>query len=87
MEQVEFVFDDVSGTLVGFRCPEYVKGINVAGYHLLFISEDRGAGGHVLEVRTGDVTVEIDKTAHFFMSLPDDREFYAADLSRESYVE
>lgn len=31
-------------TIAGFRCPSYVKGINVPGFHLYFISEDKTKG-------------------------------------------
>ena len=37
------------GTVVGFRFPDYAEGLEVSGYHLHFISEDRSRGGHLLE--------------------------------------
>ena len=43
--QPEFDMNNVFGTIVGFRCPPYVNGINVPGYHLHFISRDRTQGG------------------------------------------
>lgn len=49
-KQAIFEFENVSGTLVGFRTPDYAKGINVPGYHLHFITENRSAGGHVLSL-------------------------------------
>ena len=49
--QPEFEFHDVSGTLVGFWTPEYAKTLNVPGYHLHFLSEDRRCGGHLLQCR------------------------------------
>ena len=39
------------GTLVGVRCPSWVGGLNVPGYHWHFLSEDRTVGGHVLDCR------------------------------------
>jgi acetolactate decarboxylase len=47
--QPTFEFHNVKGTIVGFRCPSYVEGINVPGYHLHFITGDKKAGGHLLE--------------------------------------
>lgn len=47
--QKVFEWENVQGTLVGFRCPPYVSGLNVPGYHLHFISADRERGGHVLD--------------------------------------
>ncbi len=48
--QPTFEFHDIECTIVGFYCPDYVEGLNVPGYHLHFITEDRTAGGHVLEL-------------------------------------
>ena len=38
--------------MLGFRFPAYVEGIEVAGYHLHFVSDDRSRGGHVLDSRS-----------------------------------
>ena len=35
--------------MVGFYCPEYIGQINVAGYHLHFVSDDKKSAGHVME--------------------------------------
>ena len=80
-EQALFEFEDVRGTIVGFWCPSYVKGINVPGYHLHFILEDRSSGGHLLECKISDATVKIDDTFSFYMVLPEEKEFLSADLS------
>jgi acetolactate decarboxylase len=52
-DQVVFDLVDAEGVLVGFRFPGNFSGVNVAGWHLHFISADRRAGGHVLELITG----------------------------------
>jgi acetolactate decarboxylase len=41
---------DVEGTLVGFWFPESLRHMNVPGYHFHFITNDRSAGGHVLDL-------------------------------------
>jgi acetolactate decarboxylase len=41
---------DVEGTLVGFWFPESLRHLNVPGYHFHFITNDRSAGGHVLDL-------------------------------------
>ncbi|MGP0047135.1 MAG: acetolactate decarboxylase, partial [Syntrophobacteraceae bacterium] len=43
--QPTFTFENVRGVIVGWRCPAFVKGINVPGYHLHFLTEDRKGGG------------------------------------------
>jgi acetolactate decarboxylase len=81
--QPEFEFHNVEGTLVGFRIPEYLNGINVPGYHLHFITEDKEGGGHLLECETVKIKIAIDFTEKLFLSLPETKEFYAADLLEE----
>ena len=71
------------GTIVGFRSPDYVHGINVPGYHLHFITKDRNAGGHLLECRMQEVTLQIDPINNFFMALPHGGEFYSTDLAQD----
>jgi acetolactate decarboxylase len=80
--QSVFEFNQVSGTIVGFRCPPYVNGINVPGYHLHFLTKDHKAGGHVLEFQTANLTARLDYIPDFLMILPDrTSDFYKIDLS------
>lgn len=67
--QIIFEFHDVEGTMVGFWCPAYLEEINVPGYHFHFITKDKSMGGHLLECRMKDVTIEIDYTPEFHMAL------------------
>ena len=78
---------NISGTLVGFRCPSYVGGVNVPGWHLHFISQDRSFGGHVLafEVVTG--VAQVDELDRLVMQLPGTKDFAEADLSRDRQAE
>ena len=68
--QTTFVFNDIEGTMVGFRCPEFVTDINVPGYHLHFLTGNRDAGGHVLDFVVEDAVVSVDHTSDFYMILP-----------------
>jgi acetolactate decarboxylase len=78
-----FEFRDVEGTVVGFFTPDYLRGVNVPGYHLHFITADRTAGGHMLDCRTTDVTIKIHHTPEFELGTPGTEEFLQADLSRD----
>jgi acetolactate decarboxylase len=79
--QPEFDLKDVSGTIVGFRCPAYVKGINMPGYHLHFLSDDLDSGGHVLDFVLDKGMAEIDLCSRFLMILPEgDSDFAGLDL-------
>jgi len=82
-EQKIFEFHNAKGFIVGFRLPEYMKGINVPGYHLHFITEDRKAGGHLIECNIEYVHVEIDYTNNFFMVLPEEEAFYNLNLTKD----
>ncbi|MGL4606816.1 MAG: acetolactate decarboxylase [Eubacteriaceae bacterium] len=58
--QEVFRYENVSGKLVGIRCPEKFKGINVVGWHFHFISSDHQIGGHVNDLFVKDIRVYFD---------------------------
>lgn len=82
-QQPEFVHEGVTGTLAGFRFPDYAQGVNVAGYHVHFLDDALNAGGHVLDFRMRDATIDIDVTSQFHMEVPQCGEFLAADLDKD----
>lgn len=87
-DQPEFVMTDISGTIVGFRCPAYVKGINVPGYHLHFLSDDRRHGGHILDFEIEEGMIEIDRCHRFLLIMPrDPAALQGLDLSRDRSAE
>ncbi len=79
--QPVYTLHNVKGTLVGFVCPAFAKGVNVPGWHLHFISDDRTAGGHLLDFSAHDLTVRLDETPSLSLYLPTDAEFYGLNLS------
>jgi len=81
--QPEFEFHDISGTLVGFWTPEYAKTLNVPGYHLHFISDDRKHGGHLLQCRGANLLLQIQREGDFRVALPETEDFLKADLHRD----
>ncbi len=81
--QAVFEFENIGGTLVGFRAPDYVKGVNVPGYHIHFITRDRRAGGHVLDFKLEDGDATVDITRAFFMELPTSGDFYEVELGQD----
>jgi acetolactate decarboxylase len=77
---------DVSGTIVGFRGPPYVKGINDAGYHLHFLSDDKTQGGHILGFVMDRGTCAIDICSNHFVILPEEGAALAGiDLSKDLF--
>lgn len=79
-EQTVFDLTDVHGTMVGFRTPAYMAQLNAAGYHFHFLSDDRRAGGHILDVTAGPVRVALQLLHDFRMQLPENAAFADADL-------
>lgn len=68
--QPTFELKNVKGTLVGFWCPVVSQGVNVPGFHLHFLSEDKTAGGHLLDLSISKGLAQLDATPCFFMALP-----------------
>ena len=68
--QKNFCFEEVCGTLVCVYFPDYMDGINAAGWHLHFISEDRKLGGHVFDVSLHHGTACFDKITEIEIKLP-----------------
>lgn len=82
--QPEFELGTLEGDVVGFRLPPYVKGINVPGYHLHFLSRDRDKGGHLLQLEMDAGSIRIMEAYRFQMILPKRIAGFAeADLSRD----
>ena len=81
--QAVFEHRDIGGTLVGFWCPTFVKGLNVPGFHLHFLSADRRHGGHVLDFRMDEGTVRLDDTNGWDIELPSTPAYLDADLTRD----
>jgi len=84
-EQHVFDFIDVAGTMMGFRFPGYVEGIEVAGYHLHFISEDRSRGGHVLDSRGSGLRVQLDPSNDLHVELPPAIDLADPDLAAATH--
>jgi acetolactate decarboxylase len=69
-DQHVFELERTSGTIVGFRFPDFAAGVEVAGYHLHFISEERDRGGHVLECDLRRGVARIDVSSDLHVELP-----------------
>ncbi|HEX2708186.1 MAG TPA: acetolactate decarboxylase [Solirubrobacterales bacterium] len=85
-EQHVFELEDIAGTMLGFRFPAYVEGIEVAGYHLHFISKDRTRGGHVLDSRSDGLRVRIDPSDDLHVELPQRIELADPDLAAATHA-
>ncbi len=86
-DQHVFEIAEVEGTMVGFRFPAFVEGIEVAGYHLHFVDADRRRGGHVLGSHTaGPLRARIDPADDLHIELPPAVDLTDPDLAAETHA-
>ncbi len=86
-KQSVFELSKVKGVIVAFRYPQYLAGVNLAGYHCHFISADRRHGGHLLACRVERATVAVDVIPDLYLRLPETKAFLRQDLSQEKTPE
>ncbi|MGA1345025.1 MAG: acetolactate decarboxylase [Ilumatobacteraceae bacterium] len=58
-DEVRFRFASWSGALVGFRFPDTTDGETIPGLHLHGISDDRDSGGHLRNMVSDEVVMDI----------------------------
>ena len=75
-EQAVFSMEQAEGTVVGFRFPAYMDDINTTGYHLHFLSADLTFGGHLLDMESGEITIQYRELNTFTMLLPESIKLY-----------
>ncbi|HET7507527.1 MAG TPA: acetolactate decarboxylase [Solirubrobacterales bacterium] len=85
-DQHVFELRDVDGTMLGFRFPAYVEGIEVGGYHLHFISADRSRGGHVLDSRSRGLRARLDPSDDLHVELPPRVDLEDPDLAATTHA-
>lgn len=68
------------GVLIGFLTPNYMQGINVAGYHEHFITAERDCGGHILDYQVESGVLTFGSIDKLLIDLPHDDDFMQADL-------
>ncbi|KTS73656.1 acetolactate decarboxylase [Pantoea sp. BS_4] len=79
-----FEFSHRSGELIGFRTPQYMQGINVAGYHEHFITDDRTGGGHILDYVLEEGSLTFGAISKLVIDLPENSDFLHANLTPEN---
>jgi acetolactate decarboxylase len=81
-----FELREVEGTMLGFRFPTYAEGIEIAGYHLHFISADRSRGGHVLDSRSRGLRVRLDTSDDLHVELPPEVDLEDPQLAAQAHA-
>ena len=85
--QKDFSFENIYGTLVCVYYPDYMDGINAAGWHLHFLSQDRTLGGHVFEVSMSSGECLLQKMDRIEIQLPREAAFDTYSLKEASQDE
>lgn len=85
--QPEFTFENVTGDIVGFFCPEYVRGLNVTSLHLHFLTGDRRGGGHLLDFKMKSGKMEIGYLPDYRLVLPEGGDFFLGDFTKDRTAE
>lgn len=79
-----FEAENISGTLVGFYCPDFIGNINAKGHHFHFISDDKKWGGHVMDFQSdGTLNVQWDQKERYQFDLPSNEVFENVKLENE----
>ncbi len=85
--QKAFVFDNIKGSLVCVYYPDYMDGINAAGWHLHFLSEDKRCGGHVFDISLKEGKASFCKITNVEIKIPDSPAFDTYALKGASQEE
>ena len=81
--QNAYIYENIPGSLVGVYFPDYMDGINMPGWHLHFLSEDRTKGGHVFDVCIREGEAKVDKITNIFINLPKEAAFDTYSLKQD----
>lgn len=82
-DQREFRYKDIAGTVIALYCPAYMDGLNSAGWHLHFVSDDGRKGGHVLDLALNDGVAALDVISEFDMIVPNRESFNNKSLETD----
>jgi acetolactate decarboxylase len=80
--QTTFSFEHIKGTMVGFWFPEYMKAINVPGFHFHFLDAAHQLGGHLFNMKIQHDSLEIMPLFDFGMHLIHTPLFEQANLNQ-----
>lgn len=85
--QREHTYQDERGWIIGVWTPAYLEGINLPGWHLHYLSDDRQRGGHLLDASVAQASGRLQSYLRFQLDLPSNGEFRHLDLCRDLAAE
>lgn len=85
--QTELIFQNLSGTVLGFWTPSQYQGTSVAGIHFHFLSDDKSCSGHVIDTEIESGQLEIQLYHRFNLHLPENKLFLNTELAYDDLDE
>jgi acetolactate decarboxylase len=79
-DQRESSIVGTTGSMVGFKGPDVFQGLSVADFHLHYVDDARGFGGHVLDFVLDSGTLSIEAYSSFTVRLPEVDSYLTAEL-------
>ena len=80
-DQRVFPHNNLNGTIIAVYFPDYMDKLNMHGWHLHFLSDNKTIGGHVLNATVTHADAEIDEISEFDMIIPDRESFNNKNLN------
>jgi acetolactate decarboxylase len=77
-----FEFNNVKGDLIGYRLPSFMDNTNISGYHFHFLSEQKDAGGHIIDLKADNITIEVDQLDSYTIQVPSNSDFEQFDFKK-----
>lgn len=77
-----FEFNNVKGDLIGYRLPSYMDNTNISGYHFHFLAAQKDAGGHIIDLKADNITIEIDQLDSYTVHVPSNSDFEQFDFKK-----
>jgi len=68
--QTIFEARTINATIVGFRFPVDAEGLEIPGWHLHLLADDRSIGGHVLDLAVSSGQIEIEHEDDLHVEIP-----------------
>lgn len=77
-----FEFNNAQGDLIGYRLPSFMDNTNISGYHFHFLSAQKDAGGHIIDLKAENITIEIDQLNSYEIQVPATSDFEQFDFKK-----
>lgn len=77
-----FEFNNAKGDLIGYRLPSFMDNTNISGYHFHYLSDQKDAGGHIVDLKADSITIEIDRLDSYTIHIPSTSDFEQFDFKK-----